>query len=157
MIQPHTKLLYPISTIIMVHLKQILNNEKWIYIYTNLLPFLLQYWVVVFLFYRHCRWLQEQLYSPREDNDLWDAFCLLQCWHLWHPLILLWNNCVLFNQIQLLQFASYSLEIEMLIISISNYCNVELGSWGRYGALTVTLCIFISNIWLPSNQIHSSP
>ncbi|XP_015767078.1 PREDICTED: uncharacterized protein LOC107345840 [Acropora digitifera] len=31
-------------------------------------------------------------------------------------IFLLWNNCVPFNQIQPLQFASYSLEIEILIV-----------------------------------------
>ena len=107
----------------------VLNNEKWIYIYTNLLPFLLQYWVVVFLFYRRCHWLQEQLDSPREDNDLWDIFCLLQCRHLWHPLILLRNNCVLFNQIQPLQFASYSLVIEILNVMKCWGHKADTGHW----------------------------
>ena len=97
------------------------NTEYWIYIYTNLLPFLLQLdWTVFFLYYRHCHWLQEVLESPREDNVLWDVFCPLQCQHLWHPLLLLWTNCFLFNQIQPLQFA-FSLEIEILI---------AIQSWG---------------------------
>ena len=118
------------STSLWGELKQILNNEKWIYINTNLLPFLLQlYWVVVFLLYRHCHWLQEQLDSPREDNDLWDVFCLLQCRHLRHPLILLWNNCLLFNQIQPLQFASYSSKIEILIVMQSWGHKADTGHW----------------------------
>lgn len=100
------------------------------YIYTNLLPFLLQLdWVVVFLFYRHSHWLQEQLDSPREDNVLWDIFCLFQCQHLWHPLILLWNNWLLFNQIQPLQFASYSFEIEILISMQSWGHKANMGHW----------------------------
>ena len=50
--QPHTKLLHAISTIITSlwgERKQVLNTEYWIYIYTNLLPFLLQLdWTVFF-------------------------------------------------------------------------------------------------------------